>query len=84
MKKKDLSKMNDLQKVNWLIEFFDNVDLSERTKTGVPTYKPGDITRALKDTADTIKNLQDLEKRVFEEVEKKSIRGNKDINPLEI
>lgn len=29
MKKKDLSKMNDLQKVNWLIEFFDNKESSQ-------------------------------------------------------
>lgn len=67
-----------------LINFFNSVDISERTKSGNTVYKPADLTRALKDVEDIIKNLTSLEKRVFEELKENKIKGNKDINPLEI
>ena len=67
-----------------LKKFFLTVDLDERTKGGSAVYKPGDITRALKDLEDTIKNLQELEKRIFEEIKTTKTRGNKELNPFEV
>lgn len=66
-----------------LINFFDSVDLNDRTKSGNAIYKPADLTRALKDVEEIIKNLTNLEKRVFDEITQSKIKGNKDINPLE-
>ncbi len=67
-----------------LIKFFTTLNINERTNAGTAVYKPSDLTRALKDVEDIIKNLNGLEKRVFEEIKEVRIKGNKDINPLEV
>jgi len=66
-----------------IINFFNEVDLKERNKSGGAIYKPTELTRALKDTEGIIKNLQSLEKKVFEEIKTQTIKGNRDINYFE-
>lgn len=67
--------------VNWLKDFdMDRVN----ARTGVPLYKPRDITSALKDTYDVMKNLDSLKVKVQEELfENTKTRGNKEINYFE-
>jgi len=72
-----------LKGANELMNFFRSVDLAERNRTGNPIYKPQDVTKALKDVEEIIKNLQGLEKRIFEEIKIKQIRGNKEVNIFE-
>lgn len=69
---------------NEVIEFLNNVDLNERTKSGTPVYKPSDITKALSDINSALKNINELEKNVFEEIKIRTTRGNKELNPLEL
>jgi hypothetical protein len=50
-------------------DFFEQVDLNERNfKTGLPIYKPKDLTSALNDTEKVLGNLKALEKKVEEEL----------------
>lgn len=64
--------------------FYDTVDLNERTNGGAAVYKPGDITRGLKETAEVIKSLKDLEGQVQTEVvEKSKTRGQREIGIYE-
>lgn len=64
--------------------FYDTVDLNERTNGGAAVYKPGDITRGLKETAEVIKSLKDLESQVQTEVvEKSKTRGQREIGIYE-
>ena len=67
-----------------LMKFLSTVDLSERTKGGSAVYKPADITNALRQTEESIKNLENLKKRVFDDIEVVKSKGNKNINPLEL
>ena len=64
--------------------FYDTVDLNERTNSGAAVYKPGDITRGLKETAEVIKSLKELEGQVQTEVvEKSKTRGQREIGMFE-
>lgn len=67
-----------------VMNFLNTVDLSERTKGGSAVYKPADITNALRQTEETIRNLESLKKRVFDDIENVRAKGNKKINPLEL
>jgi hypothetical protein len=74
-----------IEGANKLKQFFRDYDLNERTRSGTPVYKPADITRALKDTEDILKNIQSLEKRVNEELTTKGKhKGERKINPFEV
>ena len=66
--------------------FFDNVDINERNfKSGVPVYKPADITRAINDTDKVLQNLHSIKERVEQELfEQSKTKGNKRINPFEV
>lgn len=59
--------------------FLRSFDLKERNpKTGLPLYKPKDITSAIRDTDSTIETLKKLEDKVHAELEEAtSVRGNK-------
>ena len=66
-------------------EFFNTVDITERSeRTGLPIYKPGDITRAMTDTDKVLQNLNTMRDRVEQELfEQVKTRGNKTINYFE-
>jgi len=67
--------------VKWLRDFNMN---RVNTRTGVPLYKPRDITSALKDTFDVMKNLDSLKNKVQEELfESTKTKANKEINHFE-
>lgn len=52
-----------------IISFFNDIDLSRTSpKTGMPLYKPADITRALKETTEVLKTLQGLKDKVRQEL----------------
>jgi len=67
-----------------LIKFLNQVDLSERTKSGYPVYKPADIANSLKQTREILSNLQKLRKDMYNELVEVKTKGQKNINPLEI
>lgn len=61
-----------------------SVDFDERTNGGAAVYKPGDITRALKDSEEVIKNLTNLQKKVEEDLlEESKTRGAREIGQFE-
>lgn len=63
--------------------FYDSVDFTEKTKSGMPLYKPAEITRALNDTEKVIQNLIALKKKVDEEIlESAKTKGGKEISPF--
>jgi len=67
-----------------MIGFFDTLDMSKKLRSGMPVYKPADITRALKDTRDVLKALTDLKKDVEQDNFSASrTRKNREINPFE-
>lgn len=67
-----------------LEDFFTTLDMNERNSREQPLHKPGEITRALKDTFDVLKTLRALEDKVAEEIyEDTKTRGGKEINPFE-
>lgn len=60
------------------------VDFDERTNGGAAVYKPGDITRALKDSEEVIKNLISLQEKVESELlQETKTKGNKEIGHFE-
>jgi hypothetical protein len=68
-----------------LKDFFSTVDINRdvNPKTGMPIYKPKDITGALNDTEKVLANLKNLEKKVEEELyEQEKIRSDKKISPF--
>lgn len=62
--------------------FFENFSYSKLNfKSGAPLYKPAEITRALKDTNSTLKELKELKKKVEEELfEEVKTRAEKKIS----
>jgi hypothetical protein len=68
--------------MSWLNDF--NMD-TKNERTGLPLYKPRDITLALKDSYDVMKTLNTMEEKVYEQLfESMKTRGNKEINPFEM
>jgi hypothetical protein len=57
--------------------------LAERTKAGSMLIKPKEITSALRDTEEVLKNLENLEKRVHEEMKKAKTISNREIGHFE-
>jgi len=67
--------------MNWL-NTFDMATLN--LKTGMPMYKPREITSALRDTYEVMKTLNALEEKVNEQLfESMKTVGNKEINHFE-
>lgn len=70
--------MANKKAVEKMIEFFNNFDIDERNmKSGMPVYKPKDITSAVSDAEKTLTTLNVLKKKVDEEVYQ-SIRNRSD------
>jgi hypothetical protein len=67
-----------------VIEFLKNFDLNERTRSGMPVYKPKDITSALSDARDVIKTLEGLKADVNQELyDKAKTKKDREINEFE-
>lgn len=65
--------------------FFLRFDLNERTKSGMPVYKPKEITTAMNDLNENLKTLNSLRERVEQDIyEITKTRTNRDINPFEV
>ena len=71
---------------NKLKDFFLNFDLNERnTRTGMPLYKPKDISGAINDSEQNIRTLHNLKEKVEQELfEAVKTRSNRQINPFEV
>jgi len=74
-----LSAKNAAEKLQ---NFFNNFDMDERhPKTGLPIYKPKEITSALMDTERVLNNLTNMAKKVEEELfEDSKIKADKKIS----
>jgi len=68
-----------------LINFFNTVDLNERTERGNPVYKPSDITNALSSSVKVIEALDKWTEKVQQELEltDEKIRGGGQIGYFE-
>jgi hypothetical protein len=66
-------------------DFFNSLDMEATNKrTGLPIYKPADITRAIVDTDKVLQNLNNMKEKVEQELfEQTKTKGNKKINPFE-
>lgn len=67
-----------------LQDFFNNLDMNElNIKTGLPLYKPKDITSALNDTSKVLENLNTLRDKVDNEIfEEIKNRAQKVVSPF--
>lgn len=67
-----------------MINFFNNFDIDERNfKSGMPIYKPKDITSAITDAEKTLSTLNALKTKVDEEVyEISKTRSDKRVSPF--
>lgn len=65
-------------------EFLNNIDLNERTKSGVPVYKPADVYAAVEKAEKIMVSMNNLKDKVEQDLfDNTKTRGNKVINPLE-
>jgi hypothetical protein len=66
-------------------QFFNEFDMTEKNeRTGLPVYKPSDITRALNDTDKVLQNIHNMKEKVEQELfETTKTKSNKTINPFE-
>lgn len=65
-------------------EYLLNIDLNERTKSGIPVYKPADVYSAIEKVEKIMTSLNNLKEKVDQELfDQTRTRGNKTINPLE-
>lgn len=73
-----------LEAAEKLKSMFRNVDFDERTNGGAAVYKPGDITKALKETADVVKNIEALRIKVEAELlEDTRTKGQREVGAFE-
>ncbi len=76
--------LSSLKTAERLRVFLETVDLSERTKSGGPVFKPQDISRSLKDTNEIVENLYKLKKKVQQEtIDRAKKKGEREINRFE-
>lgn len=76
--------MSALQAKEKLENFFKSIDLDERNfKTGVPIYKPKELSSAILDVDKITASLSALEKKVQEELfDEIKVKGQKEISPF--
>lgn len=69
-----------------MMKWLDTFDMkATNARTGLPLYKPREITSALKDTYDVMKTLNALEEKVYEQLfESIRTKGGKEINHFEM
>lgn len=74
----------NLEGANKLRKFFLELDMSEKNKSGMPVYKPNEITRALNDADKILSSLTNMRNKVEKEIyDMERARGDKDINFFE-
>lgn len=67
-----------------VLKYFNDLDLSEVNEKGFLINKAADVTKAIKDTRSTLKELNELEKIVRQELfEAAKTRGSRSINVFE-
>lgn len=65
-------------------EFLLNIDLDERTKSGMPVYKPSEVYASLEKVEKLMISMNGLREKVDQDFfDTTRTRGNKSINPLE-
>ena len=65
-------------------EFLLNIDLDERTKSGMPVYKPSEVYASLEKVEKLMVSMNGLKEKVDQDFfDTARTRGNKSINPLE-
>lgn len=76
--------MSNRKAIEKMIDFFNNFDIDERNlKSGMPIYKPRDITSAVADAEKSLSTLDALKSKVEEELyEKSKMRSDKVISPF--
>ncbi len=76
--------MSNKKAIEKMIHFFNNFDIDERNfKSGMPVYKPKDITSAVTDAEKTLTTLNALKTKVDEEVyESSRSRADKKVSPF--
>ena len=72
------------ESVEKIKDFLRSVNLAERNfKTGMPVYKPKELTSALVDTEKVLANLKSIESKVEEELfDETRNKANKEISPF--
>jgi len=66
------------------IDFLQKMDLSDRTKSGLPVYKPADVFAAIDRAKKALVSLQEAREKVWSTMYGGSkARGGKEINPFE-
>ncbi|GIW57571.1 MAG: hypothetical protein KatS3mg083_516 [Candidatus Dojkabacteria bacterium] len=66
------------------IEFLESVDLDERTKSGMPTYKPADVFSAIEKAKKALSALMEAREKVWNSLGGTSTaRGGSEINYFE-
>lgn len=68
-----------------LEEFFNELDMTKTNpRTGLPIYKPKEITSALGDAQVVLKNLASIEEQVYQEIyDSAKSKANRKVNPFE-
>lgn len=68
-----------------MMEWLNDFDMTKtNARTGLPLYKPREITSALKDSYDVMKTLNALEEKVYEQIfEHVKTKGGKETNHFE-
>jgi|SRR6187402_909413 len=71
---------------NKMKQFFDSFDMNAKNeRTGLPIYKPKDITGAMIDTEKVLQNINAMKEKVEQELfETTKTRSNKQVNPFEV
>jgi hypothetical protein len=70
--------------VTKLQDYYDTLDMNERTNQGGLVNKPSDVARGLSQTATVLQNLEALKTKVEQELfESNKLRANRTVNPLE-
>ena len=74
----------NLEGANKLRKFFLDLDMSEKNKSGMPVYKPNEITKALNDADKILTSLANMRSKVEKEIyDMERARGDKQINYFE-
>lgn len=75
---------SNVKAIEKLRTFLETVDFHDRTKGGAAVYKPGDISKALRESNDVLSSLQKLKERIQKEnFENSKIKGGKKVSYFE-
>lgn len=69
---------------NKLKDFFDNFDMNELSRSGMPMHKPADIQKAIKESPEMLKAINTFTEKVHQELfDTVKTKGNRSINIFE-